>query len=126
MSLDGVKQPPGKPHLIERQVPLLFAVNGFEEQEPVLGKTIPEADERIFQDERAELRLRAAKLRLHVHAHACLPVQDDVETVGGGSFAHQMRLLKLDGYAGFLLFQPLAAPEIEGNSLPPRSAREDL
>lgn len=125
--LKRIHQPPGGAHFAEGQIPLLFAVDRFEEEEAVLREAIAHAHERVFEDERAEGRLGPPDFRLQMQAHPGFSLEDDIQTVGSGTLADRLWLLELDGDACLLLgADALAGAKVKGDSLPTRDAGHDF
>ncbi len=76
-----INQFPREFDFFEREEPVLFAVNRFEQQESVLRKTVSRAHEWILKDQWPEHRLCATYFCLQYDAHACFSNQNNVETV---------------------------------------------
>ena len=74
----------------------------------MLREAITDADEGVFEDERAELWFGPSQLCLEVEAHTSFSLEDDIEAVRSSSLPQELRFLELDGDARFLLLEALA------------------
>ncbi len=92
----------------------------------MLRKHVTRDGERIFDEQRAEERFRAADFRLQVEFHAGFALQNDFQTVGAAAGAHAEVFLELNGDACIPSFKAFSHANVERNTIEVRIARAQL